>query len=93
MGGGKAVTLTLLNTAKKGLPITFSIPMATIPAANPQEFRVSSTTCTAQLLPRKRCKLIVQFSPQSTGAKSSSVTILDDASNANQVVPLSGTGK
>lgn len=93
VGSGKPATLTMINTAKSGPPITFSVPIATTPAASPQEFTVLSTTCGAQLLPRKKCKLSLQFSPQSPGAKSSSLTIYDNASNANQVVPLSGTGE
>jgi hypothetical protein len=35
-------------------------------------------------------KLTVQFGPASTGAKSSTLTIFDNAGNANQMIPLSG---
>jgi centrosomal CEP192-like protein len=67
--------------------------MAIVPAANPQEFSMVTTTCGAQLMPRKKCKVTLRFSPQSPGAKSSSLTIYDNASNANQLVPLSGKGE
>jgi len=44
-------------------------------------------------MPQKKCKLTVQFSPASVGPKSSTVTIFDNAGNADQVVPLSGNGE
>ena len=93
MGKSKPAALTLINTAKSGPPITFANPMTSLPPASPQEFSMLTTTCGAQLLPRKKCKVTLRFSPQSRGAKSSNLTIYDDASNANQVVPLSGKGE
>lgn len=93
VGGAKPATITLINKAKSGPPITFATPMTSFAPASPQEFTMLSTTCGTQLLPRKKCKVTLQFSPQSAGAKSSSLTIYDNASNANQVVPLSGTGE
>ena len=92
VGSAKPASLTLINTAKSGPPITFGSPMATIPASNPQEFKMLSTNCPAQLSPLKKCKLTLQFHPLSKGAKNSSVTIFDNASNANQTVPLHGKG-
>ena len=94
----KQVTLTLSNSAKKGPPITFGNPLATVPITDPQEFGFPTPpavadTCGAQLLPKKSCKLFVLFGPLSKGAKGSTVTIFDNAGNANQMVPLSGTGK
>jgi hypothetical protein len=90
--------LTLSNPAKKGQPpITFGKPLATVPATNPQEFgfpQSGATNCPAQLLPKQKCKLTVLFAPALKGPRpSSAVTIYDNAVNANQVVPLSGTGK
>ena len=93
MGTVKRATLTLMNQAKKGPPITFDNPMTVFPPASPQEFKSIGTTCGAQLFPKKKCKLTVQFEPDSAGAKSSSVTIFDNAGNANQVIPLSGKGE
>ncbi len=92
VGRAESATLTLVNQAKKGVPITFGHPMAMIPASGP-EFSTVSTTCAAQLMPRMKCKLTVEFRPMSTGPVSSTLTILDNAANANQVVPLSGTGE
>lgn len=86
------MTLTLINLARKGPPITFGNPMEIFQGANAQEFKSPSTTCSAQLSPRKKCKLIVQFGPLSIGPKSATLTILDNAANANQTIPLSGKG-
>ena len=96
VGKVKSVTLTLSNPAKKGLPITFGKPMMTVPAASPQVFRfppASTTNCPAQLLPKEKCLLNVEFAPASQGGVSSAVTIFDNAGNANQVIQLQGTGK
>ena len=93
VGTAKIATLTLINPARKGPPITFGNPMAAVPPAIPQEFKSVGTTCPPQLLPRKKCKLTVQFGPASTGAKSSTLTIFDNAGNANQMIPLSGKGE
>ncbi len=82
-----------MNPARKGPPITFGNPMAAFPPSSPQEFKSVGTTCPPQLLPRKKCKLTVQFSPDSVGPKSSTLTIFDNAGNANQMIPLSGKGE
>ena len=92
VGTVKRATLTLINPARKGPPITFANPMAKVPANN-LEFSSISTTCTTQLMPRKKCKLTLQFKPTSSGSKSSTVTIFDNAGNADQVIPLSGKGE
>ena len=93
VGTIKIETLTLRNLAKKGPPITFGNPMIAFPPANPAEFKSIGTTCAAQLFPKKKCKLTLQFHPQSPGSKSSTVTVMDNAANANQVIPLSGKGE
>jgi hypothetical protein len=92
VGSTKHATLTLMNQAKKGPPITFDNPMTVVPPGSPQEFKSIGTTCGAQLFPKKKCKLTLQFGPMSVGSKSSSVTIFDNAGNANQMIPLSGKG-
>jgi hypothetical protein len=93
VGTVKFATLTLMNPARKGPPITFANPMTTFAPAGAGEFKSVGTTCGAQLLPRKKCKLTVQFGPDSVGPKSSTVTIFDNAGNANQVIPLNGKGE
>jgi hypothetical protein len=97
VGANKLLKLTLSNPQKKGPPITLT--NATVPATNPQEFgfpQKGGFTCfnaVTQLSPKQRCTLLLEFAPASPGAKSSSITIMDNASNANQVIQLHGTGK
>jgi len=64
--------------------------------ANPQVFgfpKTNATNCPPQLLPQKKCTLTVQFIPASAGQVSATVTIFDNASNANQTISVTGTGK
>jgi hypothetical protein len=91
VGKVKSITLTLSNSAKKGPAITFGSPLATVSPTS-SEFEVT-TNCSAQLLPKKKCKVTVKFAPSSQGAASASLTISDNAENANQVIQLEGTGK
>ena len=91
VGHVASVTLNIRNPARNGLPITFGNPPATV--TNPQEFQTGATNCPAQLLPKRKCKLVVLFAPASQGPMFSSVTIYDNAGNANQMVELQGTGK
>ncbi len=95
-GKTKKATFTLSNPAKTGPPITFGNPLATVPMTSPQVFgfpETGSNNCPAQLLPKKKCKLTVLFTPVSPGSTSSSITIFDNASNANQTIQLEGSGK
>jgi subtilase family serine protease len=93
VGKVKKETFTLSNSAKSGLPITFQTTLAT--SNNPQAFNfpAGATTCTPELLPKKKCKLTVQFTPSATGPVSGAITIFDNAANANQVIQVQGTGK
>jgi len=96
VGNVKSVKLTLSNPASNGPPITFGNPtMATVPQTSPQVFGFppGATNCPAQLMPKKKCKLIVEFAPAWQGPMYSAITIIDNAGNANQVIPLQGTGK
>jgi len=91
----KSFIFVLSNSAKSGPPIMFQNPPASVPLTTPQEFGFPSSGATncVQLLPKKKCKIKVIFDPQSPGAKSSTMTIFDNATGANQLVPLSGTGQ
>jgi hypothetical protein len=93
VGHPAIATLTLINTATSGPPITFASPIAMVSGGDMREFKMGVTTCSAQLMPREKCKLTLQFIPAATGPRASSVTIFDNASNANQIVPLSGKGE
>ncbi len=85
------VTVTLLNTATSGPPITFF--SITVPQTNPQIFGFFSSTCGPQLLPKKTCKLKMGFQPIAKGLQTDAVTILDDTVHGTQMIPLKGKGK
>jgi hypothetical protein len=93
VGQTKSVTLKISNTAKHGSPITFGNPLTTVTLTSPQQFAIGGTNCPTQLPPKQKCKLTVLFTPASQGTVFSSVTIFDNATNANQIVQLQGTGK
>ncbi|MGC1400797.1 protease pro-enzyme activation domain-containing protein [Candidatus Binatus sp.] len=92
VGHVASVTVKISNPAKHGSPITFGNPPAAVPSTSPQEFGFA-TNCPAQLLPKKKCKLTVLFAPSLPGPMFSTVTIYDNAANANQTIELQGTGK
>jgi hypothetical protein len=89
----KQATLILTNTARDGAAITFGSPMYSLTPAIPEEFTWVSSTCGVRLMPRQRCKVVIQFAPLSVGKEASSLTLYDDADNANQSVPLRGRGE
>ena len=91
------MTFTLSNSAQEGPPITFASPVGfMVPVTNPQVFGFagSATNCPPQLFPNKTCNLTVEFIPAKLGpAPPSMVTVLDNAANANQTIPLTGSGE
>ena len=96
VGKAKIQTLTLNNPEQKGgPPIIFGKPGATVPVTNPQEFGFprNASTCHKKLKATKKCKIKVIFAPKTPGQKASTVTIFDNAANANQMIPLQGTGQ
>jgi subtilase family serine protease len=97
VGEGVSVEVKISYPAKHGVPITFGSPMATVSQTGSTAFVIppggSASNCPAQLLPRHKCKLIVLFSPASSAETSSTVTIFDNAANANQTIHLKGRGK
>jgi hypothetical protein len=103
VGHAKSATFTLSNSAPEGAdPITFhSLAAFSVQVTNPQVFGFagSATNCPQQLLPQKTCTLTVEFIPAKPGPASCpgfpscTVTISDNAANANQTIQLSGSGK
>jgi subtilase family serine protease len=97
VGHVASVELKISYPAKHGMPITFGSPLATVPQTDPLVFGFpqggGASNCPAQLLPKHKCKLVVLFAPASTGEISSTVTIFDNAANANQMIQLKGSGK
>jgi hypothetical protein len=87
-------TFTLTNE-DSSQTITFSNPLATVSNFPIFSFpKKGATTCPHQLLPKGQCNLTLQFvAKRKKTPVSGTVTIFDNAANANQTIPLSGTGK
>lgn len=56
-------------------------------------FRVSATTCTAPVAPRRSCSVTVSFSPTAVVAYTGSLVISTNAINSPQTVALTGSGR
>jgi subtilase family serine protease len=95
IGHVASVELKIINRAKHGIPVTFGSPLATVPQTDPLIFGFpqGATNCPAELLPQHKCKLTVLFGPAAPGETYSTLTIFDNAANANQTIQLKGRGK
>ncbi|MGZ4814453.1 MAG: choice-of-anchor D domain-containing protein [Terriglobales bacterium] len=56
------------------------------------DFIITYTSCVGAVSPGSYCYVQVAFTPQSTGVKTSTVTILSDSSSGTQTISLSGNG-
>jgi hypothetical protein len=89
----KPKRLTLSNPSKTGGP-TISLTGGVF--SHDFGFFASGTTCIVsitQLAPKQKCTIEVGFQPPATGTEPGTLTVTDDASNAPQRIPLTGTGK
>jgi hypothetical protein len=91
----KKQTFTLTNEGSSGQTITFQNPLAEVTNFPIFSFPKKGATTCHQTLPAKgKCKITLQFRATQRGApETGSVTIFDDAGNADQTIPLSGSGK
>ena len=80
------VALTITNTGTGALVIS-SISFS---GTNPTDF-IQKNTCTAPIAPAATCLINVTFTPAAVGARTASMILADNASNAPQSVPLTGT--
>jgi hypothetical protein len=90
----KKQTFTLTNE-DSSQTITFTNPLATVTNFPIFSFpKKGATNCHRTLPPKGQCNLTLQFVAKKKGTpESGTVTIFDDAGNANQTIPLSGSGK
>jgi hypothetical protein len=80
--------VTLQNSGNEAINLSgFAIS-----GPNAGDFSIASNSCPSALGPSLHCTLGVTFTPASTGARSASLTISDDASGSPQTIPLGGTG-
>ncbi len=79
--------LTLSNTGSN----TLSIVTVSISGANASDFS-QTNTCGSSLAAGASCSISVTFTPSAAGARSTTLYILDNASNSPQSVALTGIG-
>jgi hypothetical protein len=90
----KTQTFTLTNEGSTGQTITFQKPLATVTNFPIFRLKKGATTCPQHLPSKGQCNLTLEFIPKHRGMpETGTVTIFDDAGNANQTIPLSGSGK
>ncbi len=83
-----AQSVTLNNTGTATLLIS-SIALS---GANPGDF-AQTNTCGSGVLAGGNCSISVTFTPTTTGSRSASLTITDNAASSPQTVTLTGTGQ
>ncbi len=90
----KKQTFTLTNE-DSSQTITFASTLATVTNFPIFAFpKTGATNCPQHLGPKGQCNLTLQFSPKKKKTPvAGTVTIFDDAGNANQTISLSGKGK
>jgi hypothetical protein len=81
--------VTISNTGQADL--TTGSP--TFTGADPQDFSVSSSTCTGTVAPGSNCQITLDFTPHGLGTRSASLQIAtNDSADGPLTVALSGTG-
>ena len=85
-----AQTVTLTNLG--GAPLSVGGVFAAAP--DPQDFLIDATNCAfaTPLGPGNSCQILVRFVPQSRGAKSAVLNVVDNAGDSPQTIALSGRG-
>ena len=79
---------TLTNNSNTPLSIT----SISIPNASASDFSIQSTTCGAILAAGGNCTISILFTPPAAGNFSATLTVIDNAANSPQSIPLTGTG-
>ena len=84
----QSLRVYLKNTSSAAIGIS-SISIA---GGNSTDFTITANTCGTQLAASATCNETLVFAPTAPGARSSTLSFTDGASNSPQNVPLSGTG-
>jgi len=80
-------SVTLTNTGS----LSFTISAVSITGTNPADFS-QTNNCLVTLAPGSTCTITVTFDPTTSGARSASVSITDNAPGSPQTIALNGTG-
>ena len=85
---GTTQPVTISNIGQGPMPIT------AISSSSPTEFPVTANTCPASLAPTANCTFNVGFSPQNSGSRTGTVTILtgNAVPGGDPVINLAGSG-
>jgi hypothetical protein len=81
------LTITMTNTSSSAMTIT----TITVTGTNKSDF-AQTNNCGTTLAQGASCAINVTFTPGSTGSRSATLNVTDDAIGSPQTVPLSGTG-
>jgi hypothetical protein len=82
-------TITVTNSGTAALYVT----ALTFGGANPTNFATTSGCVAASpIAPGGTCTIPVTFTPSATGARTATITLVDNATNTSKVITLSGTG-
>ena len=81
-----AMPVTVTNSGVSALTITG------VAVSGPNAGDYSATGCIGTLAPGNPCTISVTFTPVTTGTRSASVAITDNAPGSPQIISLSGTG-
>ena len=80
-------SVTLNNTGNA----TLNIASIVVTGANPGDF-TANNTCGSSVAAGGNCTISVTFTPASSGSRTASVAITDNASTSPQLIALAGTG-
>jgi hypothetical protein len=80
------IMITVTNSGNA----TLHISSVTLGGNNPGEFTMTNA-CSGPYAPIATCTITLTFSPVAAGQRSAIISILDDASNSPQSIPVSGT--
>jgi pimeloyl-ACP methyl ester carboxylesterase len=85
---GTTHTVTISNNTG----VLVNIAAIAVNGTNPGDFQQTSSTCGPTLAFNSSCTINLVFAPSALGARTATLTIVDDATNSPQAVALSGTG-
>lgn len=88
-GTSQQASFTLTNTSANTVS---GVTVGFIPAASPGNFTVESNGCTATLGASQTCQINVAFTPQTTGALTSTLSVTDSNAADAATHGLAGTG-
>jgi sugar lactone lactonase YvrE len=91
-GTGVASPAQNVTIKNNGFGTALAISKVAIGGTDTKDFAISSNACGSSLLAGSSCTIGVTFTPTTTGSRSATLTITDNASGGSQNVSLTGTG-